>query len=229
MLLVSVAALALGGAAAGAVILLGDESDSGDTTIVKTVTEAEEDQPTASEPEEATDENTRESDTPNQAPSESDASNRAPSDSDDGRAGATPVAEASEILTERWKAIDSGAYARAYAFSHSSYSTEESDWVEQQRASQPDVNLAAIRITKGDTPPADPAELWLEAEVPITDGAGDYAGDCRVWFGEVRMYRESGTWKLRPGPFAGREPTFGRPGSADGGIEDVPESDPRCP
>jgi hypothetical protein len=126
-----------------------------------------------------------------------------------------------------WRLIDRGAFAEAFASLHPAYATSEAEWIEAKRVERPDVAVETIRIEPS-SHVALPGESWLTLEVATRDRGGVAAGNCRVFSGEVRMFQEDGRWTYRPGPYRGTEPSFARP-ELGGSIEDVPESDTRCP
>ena len=63
--------------------------------------------------------------------------------------------------------------------------------------------------------------------MPVRDASGEFEGLCRLFFGDVRMFKANGTWYYRPGEAFGREPSFANE-EQGGGIEILPSSSPRC-
>jgi hypothetical protein len=82
-----------------------------------------------------------------------------------------------------------------------------------------------MTLAESERNPTSPNELWIYAEVPIEDGTGEFAGECRVFYGDVRMFRAEGRWWYRPGTAFGRKPSFGQEG---GGIRFLPPGSDRC-
>lgn len=135
--------------------------------------------------------------------------------------------EASEAFLAHWQAIADGRYGEAYDLFHPGYEAERAGWIETHESEATLVNMDGVTVESGTTEPHED-EYWLYVEVPLRDGGGAYAGDCRVFFGEVRMAQDAGELLYRPGVYRGREGTFGR-SDLGGGVRDVPEPDSRCP
>jgi hypothetical protein len=128
-----------------------------------------------------------------------------------------------------WNEIDAGNYAAAYNVYYPTFATQEgiseSDFVAAEYEYLPDVGLEHITLEASSRQPTSPNELWLYAEIPISDGTGEYAGQCRLFYGDLRMFHANGRWYYRPGPAFGRSPSFGRDG---GGITVLPSYSERC-
>jgi hypothetical protein len=135
--------------------------------------------------------------------------------------------EAREAFLAHWQAIADGRYGEAYDLFHPGYEAERSGWIETHESEATLVNMGGVTVEPGTTD-AHEDEYWLYVEVPLRDSGGAYAGDCRVFFGEVRMALDVGDLLYRPGVYRGREGTFGR-SDLGGGVRELPESDSRCP
>ena len=135
--------------------------------------------------------------------------------------------EARETFRAHWQAIADGRYGEAYDLFHPGYEAERSGWISTHETEATLVNMGGITVEPGVTDPRE-GEYWLYVEVPLRDGGGSYAGDCRLFFGEVRMAQSAGSLLYRPGVSKGREGSFGRT-DLGGGIRDLPESNLRCP
>ena len=125
--------------------------------------------------------------------------------------------------------IDEGEYAAAYDVYYPTYATQEdvskSDFVDSEHEYLPEIGLARITISRSDRNPTSPHEMWLYAEVPIHDTEGEFATECRLFYGDVRMFQAGGRWYYRPGVAFGRKPSFGQEG---GGIRTLPDRSKRC-
>ncbi len=136
---------------------------------------------------------------------------------------------AKRMFRRYWTYIDDGDYAAAYNVYFPSFATQEGvsrdEFVESENEYLPDIGLDAMSLTHSERNPTSPNELWLYAEVPIEDGTGEFAGECRVFYGDVRMFHAEGRWWYRPGVAFGRKPSFGQEG---GGIRFLPPGSGRC-
>lgn len=133
---------------------------------------------------------------------------------------ASPFEEARSVFLAHWRAIDARDYATAYSYFSNSYELEEAAWVASKNEEVPDISVGSIQVRPSDHDTL-PGELWLRVEVPTQDRGGTEAGNCRLFKGDIRMFRENGEWVYRPGEYRGFEPTLA--------VEDVPESENRCP
>jgi hypothetical protein len=128
-----------------------------------------------------------------------------------------------------WTLIDDGEYAAAYDVYYPTYATQEdvskSDFVDSEREYLPEIGLDRMRVSHSDRNPTSPHEMWLYAEVPIHDTVGEYAGECRLFYGDVRMFQADSRWYYRPGLAFGRKPSFGQEG---GGIRSLSDHSERC-
>lgn len=128
-----------------------------------------------------------------------------------------------------WNEIDNGNYGAAYNVYYPSFGTQEgiskTDFIEAEETYLPDVGLEHISLEPSSRNPTSPNELWLYAEIPIEDGNGEFAGQCRLFYGDLRMFHADGRWYYRPGEAFGRKPSFGGDG---GGIEVLPGYSERC-
>jgi hypothetical protein len=141
----------------------------------------------------------------------------------------TPYEEARAAYRHYWASIDRGYYGAAYDVYYHTYATEQGvskgEFIDSEYEYLPDVGLDTLTLVPSERRPTNPNELWLYAEIPIRDGAGEYAGICRLFYGDLRMFHAEGSWWYRPGEAFGREPSFGRDG---GGIRELPASSERC-
>lgn len=141
----------------------------------------------------------------------------------------TRYEEARDTYRRYWANIDRGYYGAAYDLYHWAYTNQvgmaKGEFIDAENEYLPDVNLDKITIEPSERRPSNRNELWLYAEIPIRDGAGEYAGICRLFYGDLRMFHAEGTWWYRPGEAFGRLPSFGRDG---GGPEELPASSERC-
>lgn len=135
--------------------------------------------------------------------------------------------EARGTFRAHWQAIADGRYGEAYDLFHPGYEADRGGWIATHETEATLVNMYGITVEPGATEPRE-GEYWLYVEVPLRDGGGAYAGDCRLFYGEVRMARSAGELLYRPGVYEGREGSFGR-SELGGGVRDLPESSPRCP
>ena len=147
-----------------------------------------------------------------------------------GSGPATRYAAARNMFLRYWRDIDAGAYGAAYNVYYHTYETEQdtskSDFVVAEKNEYlPDVGLEHIHVEASSRNPTNPNELWLYVEVPIRDAVGEYAGECRLFFGDLRMFHADGRWYYRPGEAFGRTPSFGAEG---GGPRTLPPSSERC-
>jgi hypothetical protein len=144
-------------------------------------------------------------------------------------AAATRYDAAREMYLRYWEDIDAGSYGAAYNIYYHTFATEEgisqADFVSAEQSYLPDVGLEHITLESSSRDPTSPNELWLYAEIPIRDGNGEYAGQCRVFYGDLRMFHADGRWYYRPGEAFGRVPSFGGEG---GGIRTMPSYSERC-
>ena len=128
-----------------------------------------------------------------------------------------------------WTEIDAGNYAAAYNVYYPTFATQEgiskSEFVDAEHEYLQQVGLERITLEPSSRQPTSPNELWLYAEIPIRDGTGEYAGQCRLFYGDLRMFHANGRWYYRPGTAFGRSPSFGRDG---GGIRVLPSYSERC-
>lgn len=136
---------------------------------------------------------------------------------------------ARDMYLRYWNEIDAGNYAAAYNVYYPTFATQEgiskSDFVVAEHEYLPDVGLEHITLEPSSRQPTSPNELWLYAEIPISDGTGEYTGQCRLFYGDLRMFHANGRWYYRPGTAFGRSPSFGRDG---GGITVLPSYSERC-
>jgi hypothetical protein len=136
---------------------------------------------------------------------------------------------ARSMFRRYWTAIDEGDYAAAYNVYYRSFAIQEgvsrSEFVNSEYEYLPEVGLDAMTITHSSRNPTSPNELWLYVEVPVRDGTGEFEGQCRVFYGDVRMFHANGRWYYRPGEAFGRKPSFGQEG---GGIRVLPRYSDRC-
>jgi hypothetical protein len=141
----------------------------------------------------------------------------------------TPFEAAKAAFRSYWTDIDDGEYGAAYEVYYRSYATQEGvskgEFVESENEYFPNVGLDAMTLTESERNPTSPNELWIYAEVPIEDGTGEFAGECRLFYGDVRMFHAEGQWWYRPGTAFGRKPSFGQEG---GGIRVLPPDSARC-
>jgi hypothetical protein len=151
---------------------------------------------------------------------------------EEGESGAAPAsryAAARKMFLRYWEEIDAGNYGAAYGVYYPTFETEEGiskgEFVAAEYEYLPDVGLEHMRIEATSREPTNPNDLWLYAEVPIRDGAGEYAGACRLFSGDLRMFHADGRWYYRPGEAFGRTPSFGAEG---GGPRILPHNSPRC-
>jgi hypothetical protein len=151
---------------------------------------------------------------------------------EEGEYGATPAsryAAARKMFLRYWEEIDAGNYGAAYGVYYHTFETEEGisrgEFVAAENEYLPDVGLEHIRVEASSREPTNPNELWLYAEVPISDSTGEYAGDCRLFSGDLRMFHADGRWYYRPGEAFGRTPSFGAEG---GGPRVLPHNSQRC-
>ena len=135
--------------------------------------------------------------------------------------------EARETFRAHWQAIADGRYGDAYDLFHPGYDADRAGWIATHETEATLVNMDSITVEPGATDPYGD-ESWLYVEVPVRDGGGSYAGDCRLFFGEVRMDRSGRSLMYRPGVSNGREGSFGR-SELGGGVKDLPEGSTRCP
>lgn len=151
---------------------------------------------------------------------------------EEGGNGSGPVSRyeaARNVYLEYWRYIDEGYFGAAYEIYYRTFASQQGidkgDFVAAEREYQPDVGLAHIHLEPSSRRPTDSNELWLYAEIPIRDGAGEYAGECRLFSGDLRMFHAEGRWWYRPGAAFGRTPSFGAEG---GGPQVLPRSSERC-
>jgi hypothetical protein len=139
--------------------------------------------------------------------------------------------EARQAYLEYWRNIAVGDYAAAYGVYYRTFATQQgisrSEFVEAEYEYSPRIKTSMIHVSPSSRRPTSSHELWLYAEVPISDGSGEFAGICRLFYGDVRMFRAEGTWYYRPGVAFGRSPSFGNE-AHEGGIKDLASSSPRC-
>ncbi|HEV2857688.1 MAG TPA: hypothetical protein VGW80_04720 [Solirubrobacterales bacterium] len=145
------------------------------------------------------------------------------------RASTSRYATARKMYLRYWREIDVGNYAGAYNVYYHTFATQqgisEGEFIAAEKEYLPDIGLAHIRLERSSRNPTNPNELWLYAEIPIRDGAGEFAGECRLFTGDLRMFHAAGRWYYRPGEAFGRTPSFGAEG---GGPQVLPSSSERC-
>lgn len=131
-----------------------------------------------------------------------------------------------------WTSVAYGDYGGAYDLYHPSFTAQaglsRSDFISAENSYYPRISTSRIIARRSSRARDSDREMWLYAEVPIVDRRGEYANECRIFYGQVRMLRDGGRWYYRPGEFAGRSPSFGR-SELGGGIKYRPVSDSRCP
>lgn len=136
---------------------------------------------------------------------------------------------ARKMFLRYWTNIDEGDYGAAYNVYYYTFATQQGiskgDFVAAENEYLPDVGLEHIHVEASSRSPTNRNELWLYAEVPIRDGAGEYAGECRLFSGDLRMFHADGRWYYRPGEAFGRTPSFGAEG---GGPRILPRYSERC-
>lgn len=142
---------------------------------------------------------------------------------------ATRYDAARKMYLRYWHEIDAGNYSAAYNVYYHTFETKQgiskAEFVAAEQEYLPDIGLEHILLERSYRNPTNPNELWLYAEIPIRDGAGPYAGQCRLFTGHLRMFHANGRWYYRPGEAFGRTPSFGAEG---GGPQTLPSSSPRC-
>ncbi len=140
--------------------------------------------------------------------------------------------DARNAYMKYWQRIAVGDYGAAYNVYYQTFATQQgisrSDFVEAESSYSPRIKTKMIRVSRSARQPTSSHELWLHAEVPIRDASGEYAGQCRLFFGDVRMFKAGGVWYYRPGVAFGRAPSFGNEDYAGGGIKVLSSSSPRC-
>lgn len=153
-------------------------------------------------------------------------------DGEEGEYGSAPAsryAAARKMYLRYWEEIDAGNYGAAYNVYYHTFATEQGiskgDFVAAEYEYLPEVGLEHLRVEPSSREPTNPNELWLYAEVPISDGTGEYAGECRLFSGDLRMFHADGRWYYRPGEAFGRTPSFGAEG---GGPRVLPPNSERC-
>ena len=151
---------------------------------------------------------------------------------EEGEYGAEPTsryAAARTMFLRYWEDIDASAYGAAYNVYYHTFATQqgisEGDFVAAENEYLPDVGLEHIHVEASSRNPTNQNELWLYVEVPIRDGTGEYAGECRLFSGDLRMFHADGRWYYRPGEAFGRTPSFGAEG---GGPQELPRYSERC-
>jgi hypothetical protein len=141
----------------------------------------------------------------------------------------TSYEEARDAFMTYWRDIAFGHYGAAYGVYYPTFATQQgvssSEFVEAEYTYAPRIKTSMIHLRPSSRQPTSPHELWLYAEVPVKDTEGEFAGQCRLFHGDVRMFRANGTWYYRPGEAFGRKPSFGAEG---GGPDELPASSPRC-
>jgi hypothetical protein len=142
---------------------------------------------------------------------------------------ATPFEAARNMFRRYWTSIDEGHYGAAYNVYYRSFGIQEGvskgEFVASENEYLPEIGLARMTIEESERNPTSPNELWLYVEVPIRDTVGEFAGQCRLFYGDVRMFHADGRWYYRPGVAFGRKPSFGQEG---GGIRVLPPGSGRC-
>jgi hypothetical protein len=138
--------------------------------------------------------------------------------------------EAARLMYLRyWSEIDAGNYGAAYDVYYPTFATQEgvskSEFIAAEYEYLPHVGLEHISLEPSSRQPTSPNELWLYAEIPIRDSTGELAGQCRLFYGDLRMFHANGRWYYRPGTAFGRSPSFGHDG---GGIRVLPSYSDRC-
>lgn len=138
-------------------------------------------------------------------------------------------AAARKMYLRYWQEIDAGSYGAAYNVYYHTFETQQGitkgEFVAAEEEYLPDVGLEHLRLERSSRNPTNPNELWLYAEIPIRDGAGEFAGQCRLFTGHLRMFHADGRWYYRPGEAFGRTPSFGAEG---GGPQVLPPASERC-
>lgn len=146
-----------------------------------------------------------------------------------GSGPATRYEAARKMYLRYWREIDAGNYASAYNVYYHTFETQQGiskpEFVAAEQEYLPDIGLEHILLEPSYRNPTNPSELWLYAEIPIRDGAGPYAGQCRLFTGHLRMFHANGRWYYRPGEAFGRTPSFGAEG---GGPRTLSSGSPRC-
>ncbi len=141
----------------------------------------------------------------------------------------TRYAAARKMYLRYWTDIDAGAYGAAYNIYYHTFETQQGtskgDFIAAESTYSPDVGVEHIHIEPSSRNPTNPNELWLYAEIPVSDQAGEYAGECRLFSGDLRMFHANGRWYYRPGEAFGRTPSFGAEG---GGPRVLPRNSERC-
>jgi hypothetical protein len=128
-----------------------------------------------------------------------------------------------------WSEIDAGNYGAAYNVYYPTFATQEGiskpEFITAEYEYLPHIGLEHISLEPSSRQPTSPNELWLYAEIPIRDSTGEFAGQCRLFYGDLRMFHANGRWYYRPGTAFGRSPSFGHDG---GGIRVLPSYSDRC-
>lgn len=142
---------------------------------------------------------------------------------------ATRYDAARKMYLRYWEEIDAGNYGAAYNVYYHTFATQQGiskeEFIAAEEEYLPDVGLEHIHLEPSSRNPTNPNELWLYAEVPIEDQAGEFAGECRLFSGHLRMFHADGRWYYRPGEAFGRTPSFGAEG---GGPQVLPPGSERC-
>ncbi len=142
---------------------------------------------------------------------------------------ATRYDAARKMYQRYWQEIDAGNYGAAYNVYYHTFETEQGiskgEFVAAEREYLPNVGLEHIHLEPSSRNPTNPNELWIYAEIPIEDQAGEFAGECRLFTGDLRMFHAGGRWYYRPGEAFGRTPSFGAEG---GGPQVLPSGSERC-
>jgi len=144
-------------------------------------------------------------------------------------APATRYDAARKMYLRYWEEIDAGNYGAAYNVYYHTFATQQGiskgEFVAAEEEYFPDVGIEHIHLEPSFRNPTNPNELWIYAEIPIEDQAGEYAGECRLFTGHLRMFHADGRWYYRPGEAFGRTPSFGAEG---GGPQVLSPGSERC-
>lgn len=178
------------------------------------------------------------SDTPTQSPPATTVANGAPAggaahssparerDTGTGRAaGSTTSApgaygEPIRVLRQYWKRIAAGNYSAAYSAYYSGFALSRAQFVQAENDAKPSVALNTLKLP----PRSQKGKLvTLNVSLVLRDRTGQYAGQCRLLAGWVRLERNGGRWYYRPGAVGGVEPNFAKHPRV------LAADDPRCP
>ncbi|HEX7245793.1 MAG TPA: hypothetical protein VF245_09535 [Solirubrobacterales bacterium] len=150
-------------------------------------------------------------------------------ESEPGSRPASRYDAARRMYLRYWRDVDEGYYGAAYGIYYWTFTSQEGidegDFIAAERKYRPNVGLEHIHVEPSSRNPTNPNELWLFAEIPIRDATGEYAGQCRLFSGDLRMFHAEGRWWYRPGEAFGRTPSFGAEG---GGPQTLSATSERC-